>query len=397
MLEILALALLGCAIGIITGLTPGLHLNTVCLIGLSLYPLVGLNTTDFGVIMTAAATTQSFIDFIPAIFIGVPEEETALSVLPAHRLVMKGRAMEAVTLTAYGSLLGIVYGLLFLIPVMYIVPVVHKALKDVIIYVVITAVVVLIAREKNKKAAVTSFVLSGCLGLLSLDMKILSPTQSLLPLFTGLFGLSNILLSLKEKTAKVHQEADIKVSLDRKMAFSGMLGSLCGIVVGLLPAMSPSQIGILAYDLLGSDLRGFLVSVSAINTSDALYSMVSLQTINNPRSGVAAMLGQIMTVDINTLLLFVGVMALATLIATLAHMQLGGAAMKLLARIDYGKLNLCVALFMTALIYWMTGFAGIFLAVIATAIGVIPIVEGVSRTHLMGVLILPTATFFLAP
>lgn len=395
MLEIIALTLAGCAIGIITGLTPGLHLNTVCLIGLSLYPLLGLSTTDFGVAMMAAATTQSFIDFIPAIFIGVPDEETALSILPAHRLVMEGKAMEAVTLTAYGSLMGVVYGLLFLIPVMYLVPVIHALLKDVIIYIVIIAVVVLIARERNKKAAVTAFLLSGCLGVLTLDLKVLSPSQSLLPLFTGLFGLSNILLSLKEKATTVKQQAEVNVNLDCKMAYSGMVGSICGIVVGLLTAMSPSQVGILAYDLLGSDLKSFLVSVSAINTSDTLYSLVSLQTINNPRSGVAAMLGQVMTVDINTLLLFIGVMAFATLIATLAHIYLGRIAMKFLSKVDYGKLNLSVAVFMVALIYWMTGAVGVFIGVVATAIGMLPITEGVSRTHLMGVLILPTAMFLI--
>ena len=87
MIYVLTLTLVGCLLGTITGLTPGLHVNTVCLIGLSLYPLLGLSVVDFGVIMISMAVTQTFIDFIPAIFIGVPEEGTALSVLPAHRLL----------------------------------------------------------------------------------------------------------------------------------------------------------------------------------------------------------------------------------------------------------------------------------------------------------------------
>lgn len=36
--------------------------------------------------------------------------------------------------------------------------------------------------------------------------------------------------------------------------------------------MSPSQIGILMYSIFGQNLRGFLVSVSAINTSDATFT-----------------------------------------------------------------------------------------------------------------------------
>lgn len=395
MIYILSLILLGCLLGTITGLTPGLHVNTVCLIGLSLYPTLGLSTIDFGVVMVSTAVTQTFIDFVPAIFIGVPEEGTALSVLPAHRLLIKGRAMEAVGLTAYGCLLGVVYSLLLLVPVIYIVPLVYDTLRGVIMYVVLTAVIVLILREKNKISALTAFLLSGYLGILALDLKVLSATQVFLPLFSGLFGFSNILVSLKDKAVNIPQKEDIKVNLDKNIAFSGLVGSLCGIIVGLLPAMSPSQVGIIAYDLLGSNLRGFLVAVSAINTSDAIYSLVSLYTINNPRSGVAAMLGQVMTLDFNTLLLFIGVTAFTALIATMLYLYLGRITMKFVMSIDYMKLNLSILIFMLLLIYWTTGMVGLFLAILATAIGLIPILTDVSRTHLMGLLIVPTVVYVL--
>ena len=88
MLDILFLTLGGCCLGLVTGLTPGLHVNTVCLIGLSLYHKLGLNEIQFGVAMVAMAVTHTFLDFIPAIFIGVPEECTALSVLPTHKLLL---------------------------------------------------------------------------------------------------------------------------------------------------------------------------------------------------------------------------------------------------------------------------------------------------------------------
>ncbi|MBM3308978.1 MAG: hypothetical protein FJY77_01870 [Candidatus Altiarchaeales archaeon] len=393
MIYILTLTLIGCAIGTITGLTPGLHLNTVCLIGLSLYPKLGLNPIEFGVVMVSAAITQNFMDFVPAIFTGVPEEGTALSILPAHRLVIEGRSMEAVKLTAYGCLLGVVYSILLLLPVIYIVPVIYKTMKGTIMYVVVIATIVLIIREKNKAFALISFLLSGYLGFIALDLKILSPTEVLFPLFAGLFGISNILVSLKDKTANTPQLEDIEVNLDKNIAFSALVGSLCGIIVGLLPSMSPSQVGIIAYDFLGSNLRSFLVSVSAINTSDAIYSLVSLYTINNPRSGVAAMLGQIMTLDSNTLLLFIGTTAFASMIATAAYLLLGKTAMKFVAKIDYTKMNLAILILIVVLTYWMTGLFGLFLAVLATAIGLIPIQTGVSRTHLMGLLILPTITY----
>jgi putative membrane protein len=395
MIYLLTLILTGCLLGTITGLTPGLHVNTVCLIGLSLYPSLGLSTTDFGVVMVSMAVSQTFMDFIPAIFIGVPEEETALSILPAHRMVMKGRSMEVVYLTAYGCLLGVVYSIILLIPVMQIVPLVYKTMKGTIIYVVIIAIIVLIIREKKRMFAMIAFLLSGYLGILSLNLKVLSPTEALFPLFSGLFGFSNIIVSLKDKAVSIPQKEDIKVDLDKNMIKSGLVGSLCGIIVGLLPAMSPSQVGIIAYDLLGGNLKNFLVSISAINTSDAIYSLVSLYTIDNPRSGVAAMLGQVMTLDINTLLLFVGVTAFTALIATIVYLNLGRMAMRFVMRINYTKLNLSILIFMMLLIYWITGWIGLLLSMLATAIGLIPILSGVSRTHLMGLLILPTIAYFI--
>jgi len=396
MIYALSLILVGCLIGTITGLAPGIHVNTVCLIGLSLYPKLGLSATDFGVVMVSVAVTQKFIDFIPSIFIGVPEEETALSILPAHRLVREGNAMEALRLTAYGSLLGVVYSLLFLIPVLYIVPLLYQTLRNTIMYVVMAAVAVLIIREKNKTYALITFALSGCLGVVALNLTILSPTEVLFPLFSGLFGFSTILVSLKDKTAHIPQKEDISVPLGKNILTSSLVGSLCGIGVGLLPSMSPSQVGILAYDVLGSNLRGFLVSVAAINTSDAIYSLVSLYTINNPRSGVAAMLGQIMTIDFPTLLVFVGTAAFSALIATLLYLWLGTIAFRFVQKIDYTKLNIAIVALMLSLIYVMTGLIGVLLAVLATAIGVIPILTGVSRTHVMGLLIVPTMLYFLS-
>ncbi|MDD5112376.1 MAG: tripartite tricarboxylate transporter permease, partial [Candidatus Altiarchaeota archaeon] len=376
MIRTIALALAGSLIGTLTGLTPGLHVNTVCVIGLGLYPKLGLSTIDFGVIMVAMALTQNFIDFIPSIFTGVPEEETALSILPAHRLVIGGRAQEAVALTAYGSLLGVIYSLILLIPTLYIIPIAYETLKGTVMYIVLAAVIVLIIREKNKAGAVTSFLLAGTLGITTFNLAALSSSEALFPLFTGLFGFSSILTSLNENTSAKPQKKGITVKLDKTIAASGLIGSLCGIIVGLLPGMSPSQVGILAYDLLGSNLRGFLVSVSAINTSDAIYSLISLYTIDNPRSGVAAMLGQIMEVDYTMMMLFIGVIGVTAIIATATYLALGSIAMKFFTKINYRTLNMLILLLMAGLVYIMTGALGLCLAGISTAIGIIPIRTG---------------------
>jgi putative membrane protein len=59
--------------------------------------------------------THTFIDFIPSIFLGAPDEDTGLSTLPGHEFLLKGQGYYAVKLTVIGSAIAII-SLTFLIP-----------------------------------------------------------------------------------------------------------------------------------------------------------------------------------------------------------------------------------------------------------------------------------------
>ena len=106
MFEIVLLVLLagviGTTLGILTGLIPGLHVNNVAIILLSLTPAVAAflhSTTGLGgatvLLLVASAIVatsmaHTFLDFIPSTFLGAPEGDTALSVLPAHSMLIQG-------------------------------------------------------------------------------------------------------------------------------------------------------------------------------------------------------------------------------------------------------------------------------------------------------------------
>lgn len=397
MLDYLLLALVGCGLGVVTGLTPGLHVNTVCLIGLGLYASLGLDAVGFGAAMVAMSLTHTFLDFIPAIFLGVPEEETALSVLPAHQLVHSGRALEAVKLTAYGSLMGLAFALLLLAPAILVLPSVYGWIRGFVVWIIAAAALLLVAREKGwgkRIWALTILALSGILGIISLDLPSISATHVLFPVFAGLFGLSGILYSMKSQQTHIPQKPTARVKVEPSMVGSGFLGAVGGMVVGVLPAMSPSQVGILMSGLFGSSARRFLVSVSAINTSDAIFSLVSLYTIHNARSGVAVMLGRVLELDAPTMFLYVGVFAFSACIAYAAHMWVGKRAARWFGRADYRLLSGGVLAFILALVWIFTGWLGLLIGLVSTAIGLLPIMSGVSRTHLMGVLLVPTMLFF---
>ena len=108
-LEILIALILGIMIGTITGLIPGIHINLVAvfLLAISTSLLLFFPPIALVIFIIALSIAHIFIDFIPTIFLGAPDEDTALSILPGHELLLQGSGYEAVILSVLGArLLG---------------------------------------------------------------------------------------------------------------------------------------------------------------------------------------------------------------------------------------------------------------------------------------------------
>ena len=108
--------LIGILSGTLTGLIPGLHINLVAIITLSLAITKTLSQTTLLIFIVSMAITHTFIDFIPSIFLGAPSEDTALSALPGHELLLKGQGHNAMKLTLIGSTIAII-SLAIIIPI----------------------------------------------------------------------------------------------------------------------------------------------------------------------------------------------------------------------------------------------------------------------------------------
>ncbi|MEM4248135.1 MAG: tripartite tricarboxylate transporter permease, partial [Candidatus Nanoarchaeia archaeon] len=116
-LELLLALLLGVCAGSITGLTPGIHTNTVAALVLAGLPFLSahFSFTALGVFLVTMVIVHSFLDFIPSIFLGAPDEgETALSVLPGHKLLLEGQGYKALKLTVVGGVGTFLIGLVTL-------------------------------------------------------------------------------------------------------------------------------------------------------------------------------------------------------------------------------------------------------------------------------------------
>ncbi|RLG59449.1 MAG: hypothetical protein DRN95_02035 [Candidatus Hydrothermarchaeota archaeon] len=95
---------IGVGFGTLTGLVPGLHVNTLVVMLLSLLPSLSIDKYSAVALIIAMSITHSFVDYIPSILLGAPEEDSVLSVLPGHRLLLKGKGYKAIKLTVVGGI-----------------------------------------------------------------------------------------------------------------------------------------------------------------------------------------------------------------------------------------------------------------------------------------------------
>src|SRR3989344_2139721 len=157
----------GIMLGIITGLVPGIHVNLVSTFILSISGMLLAHTSPFllCVAILAMAVTHTFLDTLPSIFLGVPQEETVLSMLPGHRLLLQGKGTEAVLLSVFGSLGSMILAIPFVPILVYVLRYFYSIFEPFIGWILVAVCLFMIFREKEKIDAVVLFCLSGALGI----------------------------------------------------------------------------------------------------------------------------------------------------------------------------------------------------------------------------------------
>ena len=400
-LEFLIAALLGILAGIVTGLIPGIHINLVSLlvVSSSVYLLNIFSFTALGVFIISMAITHTFLDVLPAIFLGAPDADTALGVLPGHRLLLQGMGYEAVKLTVIGSLSSLILAL-FLFPLfIIIVPNIYEGIQPLIGYLllIIATYMILIEKGLNGKFwAFTVFLMAGILGIMDLTMPNLS--QPLFPMLSGLFGVSMLIVSLSNKVEIPKQRITDTIKIPRFENIRALIaGTLSGSFVSFFPGLGPAQAAILGSQIMGKlSTYSFLILIGSINTVNMAVSLVSLYTINKARNGAVLAIRELLTtIDLNTLIIFLAAILFAGGIAAFLALYLAKFFIKLVEKVNYSYLAISVIILITILVFYFSSWLGLLILVVATAIGIIPNIVNVKRSHSMGCLLLPVILFFV--
>ena len=393
LLEILLFLFLGILAGTFTGLMPGIHIN---LIGTAIASgtisfLVGLDALYLVVFITSMSISHVFLDFIPSIFLGAPEDGTELSVLPGHEMLKKGQGFQAVHLASVGCLYGLFIFLILIFP-LYFVSLAVKNLPGTIIALGLIAISFnMIILEKKKFLALLAFLLAGILGFIVLNMELKEP---LLPLLTGLFGASGLFFSIKQKTKIGKQETLGPVSIEkRKVLLSSAIFSPLSL---FLPALSSGQIAIIGNQFVKAGRKQFLFMLGSVTMLTMCLSFLGLFLISKTRTGSAAAVKSLLGVlNWKIFLLIVIVILLSGFLSFFIVNFFSKKFLVLLEKVNYSVISVATIAIIAVVTFLVSGLIGLFILGISTATGIYCISLGVKRTNMIGCLILPTIILYL--
>jgi len=344
----------------------------------------------------AMSITHSFLDAVPSIFLGAPDADQALNVLPGHKLLLQGKGFEAVKLTVIGSLLCLVLATLLIPPMLYISRTIYPFLKGYIGYLLICIVIFMIIKDKKRLLNLIIFSMSGVLGLIVLNMPTLK--DPLFPMLSGLFGTSMLVVSLTQKVTIPKQTFKETIEVKKShIAQAVGAGTLAGSLTGFFPGLGPAQGAVLASQItrnIGD--YGFMILVGGINTVNFIFSLVTLYTIEKARNGAVIVVSKLLAnYSLTALIIFVAAALIAGAASTFLALKLSKVFAKLISKVNYQLVVCCVIALIIALVFYFSGLLGILVLIVATAVGIIPGLTGVARNHQMGWLILPVILVFM--
>ena len=272
--------LAGIIMGTLTGLIPGFHVNNVALILLALSPTllsIGIPLSAVATLIVSCGTVHTFLNYIPSALIGAPDGDTALSLLPGHRMLLAGHAAKGVAYSARGSQLG----LLLSLPLIIVARIVfgpemglYQEMCDALPWIILVISALLLITETTRLtwpkwmrdlsggklgedsrfagfiAATGFFLLAGMYGWAVFALPARSPVgmpnaSLLLPSLAGLFGIANLIDIYATTSELPPQKDDWELPPAGPLIVPCFWSAVAGGCMGVLPGMTAAQATVL--------------------------------------------------------------------------------------------------------------------------------------------------------
>lgn len=388
----------GIMAGIVTGLIPGVHINLISVLLVSIAPFLidYVSIMPLGVFIIAMAVTHTFLDVIPGIYLGVPDADAVEGVLPGHRLLMRGHAYDAVKLTVIGSLLCLILSVV-LIPILVVgIASVYEFLLAHMGIILLAISCFIVFRDPNRRwANLLIFLISGVLGLLVLNL--LDMQQPLFPLLSGLFGVSILLVSLADKTTIPRQYHHPHLRIDKSKIPRGVCaGFFAGLLTSFFPGLGAAQGAVIAQQFVKKmGDRGFLIIVGGISTANFTLSLATLLAIQKARNGAVVAIMDLLEITYLGGMVFLFVALIAGGCATILALWLSKIFSKIIVKVHYPTIALSIVGLLIIMAVFLSGWVGLLVLCTATSVGVLCAKLRVSKSVQMGCLLVPVMMYFL--
>ncbi|WP_292460476.1 tripartite tricarboxylate transporter permease [Methanothermococcus sp.] len=387
---------LGCICGTFTGLLPGIHPNTLIPISLLILPYIG--SQNYVCFLIGIVITHYFINYIPSSFIGVPDDETAVSVLPLHNLTLKGYGYEGVMLCGFGGFFGIIISIFLFFILLFInidIYGTYQSFKPFIPYVLILLLFISVIFSKNRFWSIVVIILSGLFGIEVLYNHS-SVSNILTAIFTGMFGIPLLLENLKKN--KINHQIITFPNLNVSILKYVFVGTIGGFIRIFLPAIGGAQINFFLSKLIReNNIKNFLVSQGAITLSNEVFSILALLLIGYGRSGTAV---AIKNLSINLHFNIIVYMLIGAGVGYAILCSVSKYFLRYISYVNYGKISFYLVLFCSAVVFilgYFSNYLFYYLVVyaISACIGILCVKSKVNMSYMMSVLVFPTVLYYI--
>ena len=247
--------------------------------------------------------------------------------------------------------------------------------------------------ERKKYQAFVVLALTGILGVCVLNLNLKEP---LLPLLSGLFGSSMLIISINQNTKIPTQNLKFK-----RLKFKEFIKPISGALItspfcGFLPGLGGGQAAVMGNQISRVNEKDFLILLGAVNILVMGLSFVSLYSISKTRTGAAVAIQSLIgTMDIKILIFILCICLISGIISFFLVKFLSIKFLKIIEKINYKKLSMSIIAFLSFLILLISGILGFLIFVISTATGIYCISLNVRKTQMMGCLLIPTIILYL--
>ena len=423
-LTVLLAVLAGTAIACVLGVLPGLHIYNV--MGVLVLGVMGLAETGVDVpaevflpAMTGMIVGWSVVNTIPAVLLGTPDESALFTVLPGQKYLMSGRGFEGTMITAVGALAGAWFLLAVVAPCAPVyLPVAQEVLKPHMHWILWIVITFMLMSEwpkggnrgpagwakfydawKTLLAGLATFFLAGLLGFILMNA---SPVdhemafQNIMPAFVGLFAvpwcLLNMISAADVPPQRLAKSLDLNGDIILRSVWSGGLG---GGLAAYLPAVTGGVGGMLSGHacaqreerifIMGQGVSKFLYYVGA-------FMFLFVPGLNLTRGGGAAIVKTLyVPAGLSDYYLVLGSIAVSAGLSYLAMEPITRLTIRFVSRFNYRHVSTFALGVIVLMVFLTTGWIGLFIAAVATGIGLLPVLFGSRRLNCLGILLLPIA------